>query len=353
MREDDWPFKGDGLIFGSLIPLSRADRESLSGAPIYVCTLDGTFSWGAVAVQMMMSRAPRLVRGDPEVDFGSIGTRWLGFEDRLGLGKFSLKVGAFKPCFGTNILSSEICVVIPDRRAFHVDWLTPDSDHLQSRSFTPGNVHVAGGDLGFWFRCDAAPSFFAFSMDRSFVRRIWGEAFSGAGEFEIRNGIDLADPVIKNLGHAGMSELAAGGPAGRIYAESLATALAVHLLRAYGNGTGAPALRRGGLPLNRLRRVLEYIDAHLPDELSLAELATVSGFSANHFASAFKTNTGSSPHRYVIERRIHRARQLLRDTELPISEIAYVVGFSSQSHLTVNFRRIVGLTPQRFRHGND
>jgi AraC family transcriptional regulator len=91
--------------------------------------------------------------------------------------------------------------------------------------------------------------------------------------------------------------------------------------------------------------VLEYIDSHLGDELSLAELAAISGFSANHFASALKASTALSPPRLVIKRRIHRARQLLAQTKLPISEVAYVVGFSSQSHLTVNFRRIVGLTP--------
>jgi AraC family transcriptional regulator len=124
-------------------------------------------------------------------------------------------------------------------------------------------------------------------------------------------------------------------------------------LREYGNGTGAPDHRCGGLPLNRLRRVLEYIDSHLGDELSLAKLAAISGFSANHFASAFKASTGLSPRRLVIERRIHRARQLLRQTKLPISEVAYVVGFSSQRHLAANFRRIVGFSPQRFRQAKD
>jgi AraC family transcriptional regulator len=135
-------------------------------------------------------------------------------------------------------------------------------------------------------------------------------------------------------------------------AAAIRPALAVHLLREYGNGTGAPDHQCGDLPLNRLRRVLEYIDSHLGDEISLAELAAISGFSANHFASAFKASAGLSPHRLVIERRIHRARQLLRQTKLPIFEVV-VVGFSSQSHLTANFWRIVGLTPQRFRQAKD
>jgi len=297
----------------------------------------------------MISSGLRLVQSDPEVDFGSIATRELGFEDRLDL----LKIGAFKACEGTNILSSDICVVIPDRRLFNVDCLGPYNDHLQSRSFTPGNVRVAGGDVGFWFRCRAAPSFFAFSMDRSFVRGDLGRGFQRRGRVRDQERCRPCRCRRRESRARAARELTAGGPASRIYADGLATALAVHLLREYGNGMGALDYQRGGLPLNRLRRVLEYIDSHLGGELSLAELAAISGLSANHFASAFKESTGLSPHRLVIERRIHRARQLLRQTKLPISSVAYVVGSSSQSHLTVNFRRIVGLTPQGFRQAKD
>ena len=132
--------------------------------------------------------------------------------------------------------------------------------------------------------------------------------------------------------------------------ESLATALAADLLRTYGKATRTPERRRGGFSLNRLRQALEYVDAHLSDALSLTELATVTGFQC-HFASAFKTTMGSSPHCYVIERRIRRAHQLLRDTKLSI--LAYAVGFSSQSHLNENFRRVVGVTPNKFRWAID
>jgi AraC family transcriptional regulator len=212
---------------------------------------------------------------------------------------------------------------------------------------------IAGRQSGFWFRSKAAPPFFAFSMDRSFVKRLWKRAFNGTGDWEIRNAIGLADPVIDRLGRIGLREVIEGGAGGRLYAESLATALTVHLLRRYGNGTLALKLYRGGLPANRLRRVLDYIDAHLRSELSLAELAKISGLSPHHFAAAFKTTTGSSPHRYVIEQRVGRARELLHDRKRSISEIAYSVGFSSQSHLTTNFRRIVGSTPNRFRRSLD
>jgi AraC family transcriptional regulator len=99
--------------------------------------------------------------------------------------------------------------------------------------------------------------------------------------------------------------------------------------------------------------VLDYVDAHLNDDLSLAELAKVSGLSAHHFGAAFKASTGATPHRYVIEQRVERARDLLRDRGQGIADVAYAVGFSSQSHFTANFRRIVGVTPSRFRRSID
>ena len=81
----------------------------------------------------------------------------------------------------------------------------------------------------------------------------------------------------------------------------------------------------------------------------LFELARIANLSPHPFATVFKASTGVSPHRYVIERRIDRARDLLRQDEKTISEIAYAVGLSSQSHLTANFRRTTGVTPRKFR----
>jgi AraC family transcriptional regulator len=98
-----------------------------------------------------------------------------------------------------------------------------------------------------------------------------------------------------------------------------------------------------------MRRVLDYIDAHLTEELGLAELAAIAGLSPNHFGEAFKTSVGKSPHRFVMERRVGHAMALLRNDEHSIAEIAQAAGFSNQSRLTQNFRRVTGLTPGQFR----
>jgi AraC family transcriptional regulator len=192
-------------------------------------------------------------------------------------------------------------------------------------------------------------SFFAISMDAEFVKQIWERDFDQADDFELRTAIGVRDQVIERIGLLAQKELSEGGIGGRLYAEGLGTALAVHLLRQYGPSPRAWVIYRGGIASRSLRRVIDYINEHLQDQLTLAELARIAELSQHHFASAFKASTGISPHRYVIERRLERARDLLRRNENSISEIAYSVGFSSQSHLTAHFRRTMGLTPRRFR----
>jgi AraC family transcriptional regulator len=155
--------------------------------------------------------------------------------------------------------------------------------------------------------------------------------------------------VISRLGALGRRELSDGGAGGRLYLEGLATLLTVHLLRGFGSSRPALPQYRGGLAPRQMRRVLDYIDAHLTDELGLVELAAIAGLSPNHFGEAFKTSVGKSPHQFVTERRVEQAMALLRNDERSIAEIAQAAGFSSQSRLTQNFRRVTGLTPGQFR----
>jgi transcriptional regulator of acetoin/glycerol metabolism len=112
----------------------------------------------------------------------------------------------------------------------------------------------------------------------------------------------------------------------------------------------APAQQaRGGLSPAALRRVREYVDAHLEGSMDLATLAGVAGVSIHHFARGFKQSAGVTPHHYLTQKRIERAQDLLAHTDLSPSEIAYAVGFSDQSHLARHFRQQLGVTPGQFR----
>jgi AraC-like DNA-binding protein len=100
-----------------------------------------------------------------------------------------------------------------------------------------------------------------------------------------------------------------------------------------------------GLSPGAKRRVLEYMDAHFDEQLTLETLARVAGLSLHHFARAFRQSTGEPPHQYLLRRRIERATELLKQPELRLSEIALAVGFSDHSHFARHFRRLVGVTP--------
>jgi AraC family transcriptional regulator len=141
----------------------------------------------------------------------------------------------------------------------------------------------------------------------------------------------------------------AAGLAGRLYAASLADALAIHFLRRYA-ACGHPTHEvTGALSPAKLQRTTAYIQAHLEQELSLTRLASLVNLSPDHFARLFKHATGQTPHQHVLACRIARAKQLLAETDLPISTIGLQVGCTDQSHFTALFRKHVTMTPKAYR----
>ncbi|NJM89661.1 MAG: helix-turn-helix transcriptional regulator [Hydrococcus sp. RU_2_2] len=97
------------------------------------------------------------------------------------------------------------------------------------------------------------------------------------------------------------------------------------------------------------QQVSNYINTHLDRDLSLSQIARVINISPTYFASLFKRATGNSPHQYVIQQRVERAKLMLSKTDLAIANIALQVGFSSQSHLNQQFKRFTGMTPKQAR----
>jgi AraC family transcriptional regulator len=174
------------------------------------------------------------------------------------------------------------------------------------------------------------------------------------GVVEVVETCSPSDPVISNVALALLAELnsserGAGAVSGRLYTESLANVLAVHLLRHYTSFGSDTQRLTGGLSGQRLRLVKEYITDNYGRDLSIAELAGIAGMSPFHFAREFKRTTGTTPHQYLIKFRINRAKALLAESKIPLVEVSYRSGFSHQSHFTRLFHRVTGTTPHSYR----
>ncbi|MGW7288858.1 helix-turn-helix domain-containing protein [Streptomyces sp. NPDC054847] len=170
------------------------------------------------------------------------------------------------------------------------------------------------------------------------------------GPVELVPRFHFTDPLLKMLLERLAAEYAGPGPADTLYAQSLVQAAAAVVLRVAGEG-GSLGSRDGGLPPRRLAEVLDYIHTNLARRIRLADLAAVAGVSESHFTRVFRTSTGESPHRYVLQRRLEHARRELTRTDRPIAEIAAEAGFADQSHLTRMMRRHDGATPRILRDG--
>lgn len=159
------------------------------------------------------------------------------------------------------------------------------------------------------------------------------------------------DPLLREVSFALLAELRSGGRMGQVYTEALVHVLAAHLVSRYTERLRPIRRVRGSLPRERLRLVLDYIHAHLTEDLRLADIAAVAHISPFYFGRLFKQSMGRPVYQYVIEQRIEEAKRLLLTSRLSISEVATVVGFHDQSHFYRHFKRLVGITPKQIREG--
>jgi AraC-like DNA-binding protein len=165
------------------------------------------------------------------------------------------------------------------------------------------------------------------------------------GELQHRPGVGIDDPIARHLLSSLLPATSRPGEAPSLFLDHVTLALTIHVAHVYGGmkkGTGA---QRGGLAPYQERRAKELMVASLDEDISLSRLATECGLSVRHFARAFRQSTGLSPHRWLIECRIERAKELLLDRRLSLTEIALICGFADQSHFTRAFTATVGISP--------
>lgn len=225
--------------------------------------------------------------------------------------------------------------------------VTSACDGLQiHRLQVPGDLKVVPAGYSRVWEIAAPTSKLVIDFSPWFVREIADEMGISGDRAIVAPQLHLSDKRIEYIGWALLEELESRDPQGRLYAESLGSALAVHLLR-----RSAPVAQRRvtGLPKRRLKRVFDYIREHISQDLSLHELASIAGLSASHFNTQFRESTGMPVHQYVIAARVEHALNLLVRTSRPVCDVALAAGFSNQSHLSRHLRRLHGLTPAALR----
>lgn len=184
------------------------------------------------------------------------------------------------------------------------------------------------------------------------IKRLLKTASPGFEDFGRLHAAPFGDPFVEALCHRLWAEAAEGSALGSLFADYAIQTLALTLLRLSHQPVPALALAKGGLAPRRLARVLERMRDCLAEDVSLDELADAAGLHPVYFVRVFKAETGTTPHRYLLERRVEHAKTLLATTAQPIAEVALACGFASQSHLSTWFRRLTGTSPKRWRDHN-
>jgi AraC family transcriptional regulator len=210
---------------------------------------------------------------------------------------------------------------------------------------------VAAGPRSVWRWNGGAPiDMLHVSIDDVVLRTFAAEL--GLAQPELGTRVGFEDPVL--LRSALALEGALGEPATRsLAADGLRIDLITRLLDAH---SSLPRGAAGRLPRTRLgtrtlRLLDEYVHAHLDSDIHIGDLAALAGMSRFHFARVFRASVGQPPHRYVLERRLARARELIRSSDAPLRDVAAMTGFADQSHLTRSFKRSFGITPGALRAG--
>jgi AraC family transcriptional regulator len=217
------------------------------------------------------------------------------------------------------------------------------------RVIAPGGLFILPGGHDFGVRLEGELDTLHIYLRKQVVDDV-AEAFgyNAADRIELVPSLGDHDLLIERLALSIQDAARNSDAAETVYADYLAKALAARLLRQHSTSAHFTPLPQGALSKLQLQRVTDFMQVHLGDALTLAELATATGLSPSHFARRFKVATGMPPHQFLMQLRVERAKRMLLHG-VSIIEIALICGFTHQEHMTRIFSRSVGMTPAVYR----
>ncbi|MEB3216911.1 MAG: AraC family transcriptional regulator [Nostocales cyanobacterium 94392] len=253
-----------------------------------------------------------------------------------------LSVPAYETPEVCSPLGHSIAIFTHGNYIIHADRKLDGRFHRDS--VTGGDIVVTPANIGQKCAWDAEGDFILLGIET----KAFASAVDESGEPEQVQLIPhfaTPDPLVFQIGLAIKNILQNNLSGSRLYVETMINALTVHLLQHYSARTPNIKEYTNGLSKTQLNRVIEYIINNLDKDLGLNELASLLHMSPHYFCHLFKLSMGVTPHQYVIQTRVNRAKGLLLTGKYSIAQVAFMVGFANQSHLNRHFKKLVGVTP--------
>lgn len=217
--------------------------------------------------------------------------------------------------------------------------------------YRKGDILITPANTPLFVRWEGDEDCLLIQLTTEFLQRVANETYREGDRLELLPAFGQRDSHIEAIATMLLNEFQQDTPSNRLYLDSLANVLAVNLLRQHATTKPQLPVYEGGLPNRQLQQVLDYIEAHLDCEIKLIDLAQLLDMSSFHFSRLFKQSIGLSPHQYLIQQRVERAKRLLKQSDRLIIDIALECGFNSHSHLSKQFRQLTGMTPKVYRMG--
>jgi AraC family transcriptional regulator len=223
---------------------------------------------------------------------------------------------------------------------------------ISDSDFETGHVSIHPGNRPVRWAWDTRLSFAMLALEPEYLDKVAREVFDlDPAQVELLTVERQRDPVITGIAGNLMREVMSADAGSRLYAESLADVLAVHLVRNYTQHPGPIETDRTTVAPRGVTQAVNFIHENYAKDMSLADMAAAAHLSPYHLTRVFKKATGVSPHQYLLQVRVNSARSLLTAGAggRSLAEVAAAVGFSDQSHLTRHFKRMLGVTPKQLR----